>query len=132
MTDRIEAICDLLLAAAHSDKRFADSEKQMITKMMCAVQRTEHLAPELQMRIATRNPDDIDVMETASVFENDSEEDKRHLMQLIAAVHMVDGDYDLEEDEMTIFVAAALGFNSAQIHEISQALQEEAPRSGEE
>ncbi len=126
MLTRIEAICDLLLAAAHSDTRFAEDEKQMIKTMMCALQRTEVLDPALERRIEARDPDNIDVMETASIFENDSEEDRAHVMQLITAVLRSDGEYHDDEDEFTIFAAAALGFNTTQILQYSQKLQDEA------
>jgi len=132
MPSRIEAICDLLLAAAHSNERFVGREIEMIKKMMCALQRTETLEPSLEKRIDSTDPDGIDIMETAALFDADSEEDKRHLMQLVAAVHQVDGKYDAEEDEMTIFIAAALGFNTAQITELSKKAQDDALQTGYE
>ena len=115
MPTRTEAICDLLLAAAFADGEFAPSEKEVITEILCAIENTDKLSPGLAARITFAKPDSIDVMETAAVFEDDPEDNRRLLMELVAAVNQADGHYAIEEDETTIFVAAALGFNTEEI-----------------
>jgi len=122
MVERIDAICDLLLAAAYADQRFDPSEKEAIKTILCAIQGTETLEPRLAARISFTKPETIDVMETAAVFENDSEDNRRLLMQLVLAVNEADGEYDIEEDEMAIFIAGALGFNTAEIQEFAMSI----------
>jgi tellurite resistance protein len=121
---RTEAICDLLLAAAHADGEFAPSEKQVIIDILCAIENTETLSPALTARITFTKPETIDVMETASLFEDDPEDNRRLLMELISAVNQADGKYAIEEDEIAIFAAAALGFNTDEIKGFAMSFEE--------
>jgi uncharacterized tellurite resistance protein B-like protein len=117
MTTRIEAICDLLLAAAHADDKFVESERQVIEQILCGIEGTDKLDPRLAARMTFKKPDEIDVFATAERFAHESEDNRRLLMQLIAAVHEADGILDLEEDELVIVVAGALGFSVDEIQE---------------
>lgn len=123
--ERIEAICDLLVAAAHADGRYGDSERKIIRELLCGIIQAEVLDPKLEARIAFGKAEDIDVEALIALFENDSTEKKRLLMQLIVAVSEADGLYDIEEDEFVIYVAGALGFNTDEIQEFSLDLEED-------
>ena len=131
MASRIEAICDLLLAAAHADKRFLDSERKVITELLCGIQGTKTLDPGLAARITFTKPENIDVLETAAMFADDSEDNRRLLIQLISAVNEADGELDIEEDELVIVVAGALGFSVSEITEFALHLDFDSDEDGE-
>jgi hypothetical protein len=52
---------------------------------------------------------ELDIASTVAALELETDEDKRYLLELIAAVHNADDVWDLDEDKYLREVAAALG-----------------------
>jgi uncharacterized tellurite resistance protein B-like protein len=117
MRERIEAVCDLLLAAAFADEQFVDSEKEAITTMLCELAGTDELDPGLAARIEHAENGEIDAMDAASVFVGESDENKKTLLKLVSAVHDADDEYDFAEDEFMILVTGAIGLNSKEMRD---------------
>jgi uncharacterized tellurite resistance protein B-like protein len=109
MRDRINAICELMLGAAYADDHFHDREKQAIRKLLGELVEGDELPPAVIQRIETFDPTAFDPAKQADEFASDSTEDKRKLIDLVAAVHDADEVLDLAEDAYLRKVASALG-----------------------
>ncbi len=100
-------LCELLMAAAYSDKEFHEREKDVIVKRLTDLS-GEELSPELNATIEAFDRNGFDLEMTCAVFVNDPESEKRNLLELIAAVHDADEVYDFAEDDFLRSVAKAL------------------------
>jgi uncharacterized tellurite resistance protein B-like protein len=110
MQDRIVTICDLLLGAAYADDVFHDKEAETLTTLLSKLIEGE-LPAGLKARIEHFDPEGFDLEEAARSFADDSEEDKVKLLELIAAIHAADDEFDFAEDEYLRKVGAALGLS---------------------
>lgn len=107
LPDRILPLCDILLAAAHADQEFKDRERTEIRELL--VELTEApLTAELGERIDGFDPAAFDLAATAATFRSDPEEDRRRVLDFVAAVHEADDEIDLAEDDYLRALAAAL------------------------
>lgn len=106
LSDRIVPLCDLLLGAAYADKQFKDREREEVTGML------EDLAgsvtPELKKQIDGFDPKKFDLAKTAKEFASDSEDERRRLLFLVAAINDADEEVDFAEDEYLRSLAKAL------------------------
>ncbi len=107
LTDRIVPLCDLLLAAAYADQQFKDREREEVREMLADLSGAA-LTPELEDQIAKFDPKSFDLLKTAGAFLADSEEERRRLLFLVAAVNDADEEVDLAEDEYLRELASAL------------------------
>jgi uncharacterized tellurite resistance protein B-like protein len=108
MSDRIDVICDLLLGAAFADDHFHEKEKQAINELLGKL--VEGAIPEgVTKRIEYFDAGDFDAKEAAGAFKDDSDDDKYKVLELIAAVHDADDEYDFAEDDYMREVASAMG-----------------------
>ena len=107
LTDRIAPLCDLLLGAAYADAQFKDREREEVREMLADLSGAA-LTPELEARIANFDPKAFDVTATARAFLSDSEDDRRRLLFLVAAVHDADDEVDFAEDDYLRALAKAL------------------------
>lgn len=107
LADRILPLCDLLLGAAHADKHFADRERHEVREMLADLS-GDALTPELEERIASFDPATYDLARTAGAFAVDTEDDRRRLLFLVAAIHDADEEIDLAEDDYLRALANAL------------------------
>jgi len=108
MEERTELICDLLLGAAYADQDFHEREKEVIIELMGKVLEGEVPDP-IKARIDHFDPTDLDLMETAKGFSNQSDDEKLKLLELIGAVHDADDEFSFEEDDYIRQVSGALG-----------------------
>ena len=108
MDDRIEAVCDLLMGAAYADKLLHDKEKQVVTDFLGSLLPDGEVTDELLERIGSFSPDGFELGDVLSQFADDSEEERKKLLEVVAAVHSADEEYDLDEDEFITSVAAGL------------------------
>ena len=107
MTDRILALCDLLLGAAYADDRLDHREQETVRELIADL--SEGGAPaEVDTRIRDFDPKKFDLATTAAAFHADSADDKKRLLYLVAAVHESDEEIDLAEDAFLKDLAAAL------------------------
>ena len=108
LSDRIGPICDLLLGAAFADHQFKARERTEVHEILAELLGTP-VTPELERQIKAFRPDTFDLAATAALFASDPEEDRHHLLSLVAALNDVDGEVDLREDEYLRALGAALG-----------------------
>jgi uncharacterized tellurite resistance protein B-like protein len=106
LPDRIEPLCDILLGAAHADAEFKDREREEVKAMIADL--AGSLTPEIEARIATFDPKQFDLGRCAAAFKSDSEDDRRRLLFLVAAVNEADEEVDMSEDEYLRDLAKAL------------------------
>ena len=111
MEDRIEAVCDLLMGAAYADKELHDKEKQVVTDYLGSLLPDGEVTAELLERITNFSPDDFELGDVLSNFAEDSEEDRKKLLEVVAAVHSADEEYDFDEDEFITSVVAGLSLS---------------------
>lgn len=107
LSDRIGPLCDLLLGAAYADAQFKDMEREEVTGMLSDLTGGT-LPPETEKQIATFDPKTFDLLKTAGAFASDSEDDRRKILFLVAAVNDADEEIDFSEDEYLRDLASAL------------------------
>ncbi|MFN0247206.1 MAG: TerB family tellurite resistance protein [Kofleriaceae bacterium] len=106
LSDRIVPLCDLLLGAAYADKQFKDREREEVTGMISDL--AGSLTPELSKQIDGFDPKKFDLAKTAASFTGDSEDERRRLLFLVAAINDADDEHDFAEDEYLRALAKAL------------------------
>ena len=109
MKDRITEVADLLMSAAHADGHLVGEEKVAVSKLLRHILGATALPMDLNFRLEEFSPAAFDLKATAEVFAGDTPENKRSLLQLVAAVHAADAEHDFAEDEHLRAVAAAIG-----------------------
>ncbi|MBA3452684.1 MAG: TerB family tellurite resistance protein [Deltaproteobacteria bacterium] len=107
LTDRIAPLCDLLLGAAYADEDFKDREREEVRDMLVDLSGAK-LTPEIEERIASFDPKAYDLAKTAGVFASDTDDERRRLLFLVAAVNDADDEIDFAEDEYLRALANAL------------------------
>ena len=105
--DRILPLCELLLGAAYADKELKDQEKDEVRSLLEGL--AGELPTEVEMKIANFDPGSFDLKTSAGVFKADSEDDRKKLLYLVAAVNEADEEIDFAEDEYLRDLASALG-----------------------
>ncbi|HEY0988192.1 MAG TPA: TerB family tellurite resistance protein [Kofleriaceae bacterium] len=106
-TDRILPLCDVLLGAAYADAQFVDREREEIREMLADLAGGK-LAPEVEKRIETFDPEGFDLAKAVAAFKGDDADDRRRLLFLVAALNDADDELDLAEDDYLRALAAAL------------------------
>jgi len=107
LSDRIGPLCDLLLGAAYADNQFKDGEREEVTGMLADMTGGK-LTPEIEAQIANFDPKKFDLLKTAGAFASDSDDDRRKILFLVAAVNDADEEVDFSEDEYLRDLAGAL------------------------
>ncbi len=106
MTDRIFPLSELLLGAAYADKELKDEEKDEVRNLLKGL--AGDLSPEVEAAIASFEPEKFDIKKSASAFATDSEDDRKKLLFLVAAVNEADDEIDFAEDDYLRELADAL------------------------
>ncbi|MDX2023953.1 MAG: TerB family tellurite resistance protein [Deltaproteobacteria bacterium] len=109
MKDRIEHVADILMAAAYADQHLAGDERAAVRQLLKQLLDAETLPMDLDFRIDEFAAGTFDLKKAAAVFVNDPPEVKRHLLELVAAIHAADQEFDLAEDEFVHRLGEALG-----------------------
>ncbi len=107
LPDRILAVCDLLLGAAYADHEFKDREREEVKEMLSDLT-GEKLSDELEGRIENFDPKKFDLAKVAAELKSDSEDDRRRVLFLVAAVHEADEEIDFAEDDYLRALCKAL------------------------
>jgi len=107
LPDRILPLCDLLLGAAHADQQLQARERAVVQELLGKLLGGS-LTGEIEERILEFSPAKLDLAATAAEFRGASEADRRHVLELVAAVHDADGELDLAENDYLIALAGAL------------------------
>lgn len=111
MKDRIEDVADLLMGAAYADAHLAGDERSAVKQLLKHLLDEDALPMDLDFRIEEFTPATFNLQKTADVFANDTPEVKRHLLELVAAIHAADQEFDLAEDEFVHRLGEALGLD---------------------
>jgi uncharacterized membrane protein YebE (DUF533 family) len=106
IADRILPLCDVLLGAAYADREVRDAERDEVRALLEDL--AGDLPTEVELRIASFDPESFDVTATAKAFAADSEEDRKKLLFLASAVIESDDEIDLAEDDYLRALANAL------------------------
>ena len=109
MKDRITTIADLLMAGAHADARLEGAERATVRRLLQEILAVKVLPDDLRTRIEGFQPASFDLDGAARAFASDPPELKRRLLELVAAVHAADDEYDFAEDEYLHRLGLALG-----------------------
>lgn len=105
---RIERIADLLMGAAHADRQLDGRELDTVKRILRELTKSSTLAPALERRLERFRPGKLNVAEICARLELETDEEKRHLLELVAAVQDADEVWDLDEDAYLHRVAKAL------------------------
>ena len=119
LQDRILLITDLLLGAAHADNHLRGSEVHAVRKLLTQLLKTMALPDEVDARIKEFPSATFDVSQTAKSFAADPPENKRKLMELVAAVAEADKEHDFAEDDYMRALGAALGLQPADYKDLT-------------
>lgn len=104
--DRILPLCELLLGAAYADKELKDQEKDEVRSLLEGL--AGDLPTEVEQKIEGFDPASFDLKASAAPFKSDSEDDRKKLLYLVAAVNEADDEIDLAEDEYLRALGEAL------------------------
>ena len=108
MTDKNETIADLLMGAAYADNHLDGRELDAVKKLLANVMSLEQLPEEMAARLESFDAKGFDARAAAQSLELTTEEEKRNLVELIAAVTEADEELDLDENDYIEEVAGAL------------------------
>jgi uncharacterized tellurite resistance protein B-like protein len=108
MTDKNETIADLLMGAAYADNHLDGRELDAVKKLLANVMSLEQLPEEMTARLESFDAKGFDARAAAQSLELTTEEEKRNLVELIAAVTEADDELDLDENDYIEEVAGAL------------------------
>jgi len=115
---RFFVLTDLLLGAVYADDRLEGGEEEAVREYLLEIVGGDELPMKLEARIANFDPDDFDLEQTASEFEDDPATDKRTLLELVAAVFDADGEVDFAEDDYLRNLATALGMDAEEYEDL--------------
>jgi len=114
LTDRLVPLCDLLLGAAYADEDFKDRERDAVKRLLGELSGSA-LSDELEAQIAGFDAKVHDVAASAAAFADDSEDNRKRVLHLVAAIHDADEELDFSEDDYLRAVAAALKLDGASV-----------------
>ncbi|MCC6227556.1 MAG: TerB family tellurite resistance protein [Microthrixaceae bacterium] len=107
--DRLNAIADILMGAAHADGRFNGKEEAVIRKVLGDLLGQGGVLPaELDARLRAFKSDSLDLPACAAIFHTDELPVRRMLLEVIASINEADEEIDLDEDSYLKRVAEAL------------------------
>jgi uncharacterized tellurite resistance protein B-like protein len=109
MKDRLPLVADLLMEAAYADQKLEGDEKDAVKQLLREVLEVQTLPMDLDFRIDEFDPKKFDRADVLTAFSGDSPHLKRRLLELVAAVHVADGEIDFAEDAHLRAVGEGLG-----------------------
>ena len=109
MKERIRVVADILMGAAYADQNLAGDERASVRELLSNLLETENLPMDLDFHISEFAPQNFDLKQAAATFADADFETKRRLLELVAAVHAADQEFDLAEDEYLHRLGEALG-----------------------
>ncbi len=118
MKDHTEAIADLLMGAAYADRYLDGREFDIVRQTLQRATGRGVLSAALEARLRNFDPQAHDVKATVASMTGLSDDDKRHLLELVVTVHDADEVWDLDEDAYLKEVAAALGVDEEAYHDL--------------
>ena len=108
MSTKNELIADLLMGAAYADKHLDGREYGTVMKLLAKVMDLAELPDEMISRLDNFAPNGFDPVSAAKSLNLTNDDEKRTLIELVAAVTEADEVHDLDENEYLEKVAGAL------------------------
>jgi uncharacterized tellurite resistance protein B-like protein len=121
--DRILPLCELLLGAAYADKELKDQEKDEVRALLEGL--GGELSTEVELKIAGFTPESFDLKTSAAPFKADSEDDRKKLIYLVAAVNEADDELDFAEDDYLRALAKELGLPTSALEGLTVEIETE-------
>lgn len=121
--DRILPLCELLLGAAYADKELKDQEKDEVRSLLEGL--GGELPTELELKIVQFDPAAFDLKASAAPFKADSEDDRKKLLYLVAAVNEADEEIDFAEDDYLRALASELDLPKAALEGLTVEIETE-------
>lgn len=109
MADRNALIADILMAAAYADEHLDGRERDAVGELLAKAMGVTKLPVSLQQRLLQFERRAFDLPATVASLSMEEKDDKRHLLELVTAVHDADEVWDLAEDAFLRSLAEALG-----------------------
>ncbi len=111
-------VAEALLAAAHSDRPPSSLEHEAIRQKLCDLLGTDVLPLRLEERIASFDPNNIDLEAIAEALAERPVMGRKSLIEMTREVCDVDGDLDLSEDRFMLALALALRLSPKEIDHV--------------
>ncbi|MCP4676307.1 MAG: TerB family tellurite resistance protein [Deltaproteobacteria bacterium] len=108
MTTKNETIADILMGAAYADNELDGREYETVKELLAKVMNLDTIPEEMESRIGGFDPTSFDLTSAAKSLGLDNDDEKRHLVELIAAVADADEILDFAESDYLADVATAL------------------------
>lgn len=102
-------IADLLMGAAHADSHLDGRELETVKQLLAKIMGEDELSAEMGERVKEFDPSGFDPVAVVRELGLETDGEKRHLIELVAAVHDADEELDFSEHEYLERVAKALG-----------------------
>ena len=122
-TDRILPLSELLLGAAYADKELKDQERDEVRTLLQGL--AGDLPAEVEEKIKSFDPEKFDLKAVAATFKGDSEDDRKKLLFLVAAVNEADDELDFAEDDYLRDLAAALDLPASALEGLTMEVETE-------
>jgi uncharacterized tellurite resistance protein B-like protein len=123
MKHHILTITDLLLGAAYADKRLEGQEKDKIRSLLAKLAGGKQFPTEVEARFREFSPAAFDVDAAAKKLAHLGD-DRRKVLEMIAAVTESDSEIDLAEDRYLRRVAVAMGMPEKEFRDLLVDFQE--------
>jgi len=105
----VEAVADILVAAALADGGVDRKERQALFRLLKDFLSVESLPSWLEQRLLKFDPDSFDLNQAAARLADLSSDEKRHVLEMVRALCDSNDAYDLEEERFMIALTFALG-----------------------
>jgi uncharacterized tellurite resistance protein B-like protein len=123
MKDHIETITDLLLGAAYADKRLEGREKDQIRALLGKLAGADTLPAAIEKRFIDFQPARFDATAAGKLLAGLGN-DRRRVLEMIAAVTESDDEVDIAEDQYIRKVAEGMGLAEKQFRDLIVDFQE--------
>jgi uncharacterized tellurite resistance protein B-like protein len=117
MKNHILTITDLLLGAAYADKRLEGQEKDKIRSLLAKLLGSDSFPAEVEARFKGFSPAKFDV-DAAGKKVSHLGDDRRKILEMVAAVTESDEEIDQAEDRYLRRVAAAMGLKDQEVNDL--------------
>lgn len=117
MKDHILTITDLLLGAAYADKRLEGRETDKIRSLLTKLAGTASLPANVEARFKAFSPAAFDI-DAAGKKLAGLGNDRRKVLEMVAAVTESDDELDLAEDRYLRQAAEAMGLNQKEFSDL--------------
>jgi uncharacterized tellurite resistance protein B-like protein len=123
MKDHILTITDLLLGAAYADKRLEGQEKDKIRSLLAKLAGSDTFPDAVEARFREFSPAKFDAAAAGKRLSHLGD-DRRKILEMVAAVTESDEEIDLAEDRYLRQVATAMGLKDTEIKDLVVDFQE--------